>query len=80
VSFGTGDIGIEIFQPEGQLVGIELLGAASELPSLKLLDEAPETLDLGVAALDDACHVVHQAVQKVDVGGQVLEIESHERV
>jgi hypothetical protein len=78
--FGAGDVGIEIFQPKGQLIGIEALGAASELPSLKLFDEALEALDLVVAALDTGRHVAHQAVQKVDVGGQVLEIESHERV
>jgi hypothetical protein len=54
VGFGAGSVGIEVFQAESQLVRIELLGAASELPSLKLLDEAPETLDLGVTALDDA--------------------------
>jgi hypothetical protein len=80
INLGAGGVGIEIFQPEGQLVGIELFGAASELPSLKLFDEAPEAVDLGVAALDDACHIAHQAVQKVDVGRQVLKIESHERV
>jgi hypothetical protein len=80
VGFGAGGVGIEVFQPEGQLVGIELLGAASELPSLELFDEAPETIDLGVSVLDDACYVAHQAVQKVDVGGQVFEIESHARV
>ena len=78
--FGAGDVGIEIFQPKGQLIGIEALGAASELPSLKLFDEALETFNLVVAALDNGCHVAHQAVQKADIGGQVLEIESHERV
>jgi hypothetical protein len=67
--FRAGDIGVEIFQPEGQLIGIEALGAASELPSLKLFDEVLEAFDLVVAALDDGCHVAHQAVQKVDVGG-----------
>ena len=79
VSFRAGDIGIEIFQPEGKLIGVEALGAASELGSLKLFDEALETSDLVVAGLDDSCHVAHQAVQKVDVGGQVLKIETHER-
>jgi hypothetical protein len=76
----AGDVGIEIFQPEGKLIRIEALGAASELPSLKLFDEALEAFNLVVAALDTGRHVAHQAVQKVDVGGQVLEIESHERV
>jgi hypothetical protein len=80
VSFGSSDVGLKVLETKGQLIGIEALGAASELPSLKLFDEALETFDLVVAALDDGCHIAHQAVQKVDVGGQVLEIESHERV
>ncbi len=78
--FHAREICIEIFQPKGQLVGIEALGAASEPGSLKLFDEALETSDLVVAGLHNACHVAHQAVQKIDVGGQVLEIEAHERV
>ncbi len=80
MSFRAGDIGIEIFQPEGKLVGIEALGAASELRPLKLFDEALEAFDLVVAGLDGDDHVAHQAVQKIDVRGQALKIEAHERV
>ena len=75
-----GDIGVEVLDPERQLIGIKALVAASELGSLKLFDEALEMSDLVVAGLDDSCHVAHQVVQKVDVGGQVLKIETHERV
>ena len=71
--------GTEVLDPEGQLIGIEALGAASEPGSLKLFDEALETSDLVVAGLHDGCHVAHQAMQKADVGGQVLKIETHER-
>ncbi len=78
--FRAGDIGIEVLESEGQLVGIEALGAASELPPLKLFDEALEAFNLVVAGLDGGRHVAHQAVQKVDVGGQVLKVETHERV
>ena len=78
MSFRAGDVGTEVLDPEGQLIGIEALGAASELGSLKLFDEALETFDLVVAGLDDDGHVAHQAVQKVDVGGQVLKVETHE--
>jgi hypothetical protein len=72
------DIGVEIFEPEGKLIGIEAFGAAPELPSLKLLYEALEALDLVVAGLDKGRHIAHQVVQKGDVGGQVLKVESHE--
>jgi hypothetical protein len=34
----TGDVRIEVFQPKGQLMGIEALGVASEPGSLKLFD------------------------------------------
>ena len=44
VSFRAGDIGIEIFQPEGKLIGVEALGAASEPGSLG----APGSVNLEV--------------------------------
>ncbi len=80
MGFRAGDVRVEIFQPEGKLIGIQALGAASELPSLKLFDEALETFNLVVAGLDGGGHVAHLAVQKVDVGGQVRKVETHERV
>ncbi len=73
-------VGTEVLDPEGQLIGIEALGAASKLGSLKLFDEALKTSDLVIAGLDDSCHVAHQAVQKIDVRGQVRKVETHERV
>ncbi len=79
MGFRAGDISVEVLDPEGQLIGIEALGAASELGSLKFFDDALKTSDLVIAGLDDDGHVAHQAVQKVDVGGQVLKVETHER-
>ncbi len=76
--FRAGDIGVEILEPEGQLIGIEALGPASEPRSPKLPDDTLEAFDLLVAGLDDGHHVVHQVVQKADVGRQVLKIETHE--
>ncbi len=49
-------------------------------PSLKLFDEALEASNLVIAGLDNDGHVAHQAVQKIDVRGQALKIEAHERV
>ena len=80
MSFRAGDVGIEVLESEGELVGVEALGAASKLGSLKLFDEALETSDLVVAGLDNDGHVAHQVVQKVDVRGQVRKVETHERV
>jgi hypothetical protein len=39
-----------------------------------------ETVDLVIAGLDDDRHVAHRAVQKADIGRQILKIETHERV
>ena len=72
MSFHAGDVGIEVLESEGKLVGVEALGAAPELPSLKLLDDALKAVNLVVAGPDDSRHIAHQEVQKVDVGGQVL--------
>ena len=75
----AGDIGIEVLEPERQLIVIEALGPASEPGALKLFDKALEASDLIVTGLDDHGHVAHQTVQKVDIGRQVVEIEAHER-
>jgi hypothetical protein len=50
---GAPDIVIEIFQSEGELIGIEALGTAAELRPLKLFDDRLKSLDLAVAMLDD---------------------------
>jgi hypothetical protein len=79
IGFRAGDIGVEIFKPEGKLIGIEALGPASEPGSLKLFDNTLETFNLVIAGLDDDRHIAHQAVQKAGVGRQVLKVEKHER-
>ncbi len=38
-----------------------------------------ETFDLAVTALDDNCHVAHQAVQESRINWQIVEIDSHVR-
>ena len=80
IGLRAGNIGVEIFEPEGELIGIEALGLASEPGALKLLDNTLEAFDFVIAGLDDDRHIAHQAVQKADVGRQVLKIETHERV
>ncbi len=47
MSFHAGDVGIEVLESEGKLVGIEALGAASELRSLKLLRWSARSLMQG---------------------------------
>jgi hypothetical protein len=47
---------VEVVQPQDQLIGIKLFGTPAELSPLKLLDDASETVDLTVAALDHDRH------------------------
>ena len=65
---GAGDIGVEVLEPECQLIVIEALGPTSEPGALKLFDKPLEASDLVVAGLDNHGHVAHQAVEKADVG------------
>lgn len=46
------DIGVDFFQGECQLVGVEPLGTTPELRALGLLDDDLEAFDFAVTALD----------------------------
>ncbi len=79
-----GDIGVEVFEAECQLVRIELFGAMSELRPLQLPHDEPEPLgfgldlsQLGSIRLNPRRHLAHQTVQQRRVVRQVLQIETH---
>lgn len=74
------DIGVEVFQRERELVGIELLGAAAELRPLELFDDRLKSLDLSAAALDRSRHIAHESLQKLRVGRQILKIDQHDGI
>ena len=61
---GTGEIAVEVFKPECELVGIETLGTANKLRALQLLDNEFQALDFAVAMFDCGCDIEHQAMQK----------------
>ena len=46
----AGNVAVEVFKRERQLIGIQAFGATPELRSLQLLDDELEALDLTVAA------------------------------
>jgi hypothetical protein len=77
---GTGKIAIEVFKPEGELVGIETLGTATELRALQLLDNGFQALDFAVAMFDCGGDIAHQSMQKCCVCGEIIEIELHVRI
>jgi len=64
----AGNVAVEVFKPERQLIGIQAFGATPELRSLQLLDDELEALDLTVAAIDDNGHLAHQTVQQRCIG------------
>ena len=72
----AGNIAVEIFKCERQLIGIEAFGATPELRPLQLLDDDLETLNLAVAALDNISHLTHQMVQQSRIGWQIFEVKS----
>ena len=76
---GTGDIAVEVFKPEGELVGIETLGTAAELRALQLLDDGFQAVDFAVAMFDRGGDIAHQAMQKRRVCRKILEIDPHVR-
>jgi hypothetical protein len=67
-----------VFQTERQMIGVKTFRPLPELGPAKLGDHQLEPFDLAVAGLDDSRHVAHQAMQEVDVVGQILKIEPHE--
>ena len=73
----AGEITVEILRTERQLIGIEALGAASELHSLELFDDRLEALDLAVAMFDRADNIANQAMQKCCFSREIVEIELH---
>ena len=48
-STGSGDIGVEIFESEIELILVEALEPASELAALQDLNEVAEPVDLGLS-------------------------------
>src|ERR1700737_2401141 len=50
----AGNVAVEVFKRERQLIGIKAFGAAPELRPLELLDDGLEALDLTVAAVGGA--------------------------
>jgi hypothetical protein len=75
----AGEIAVEIFKPEYQLVGIEALGTAAELHSLELFDNRFEMLDLAVPMFDRTDNIADQAMQKCCFCREIVEIELHVR-
>ncbi len=71
------NIGVELLEPEPQLIGIEPLRAPPELAALKLPDDETELLDLPVALLHAPCEIVHQLMKERHIVRQVREIEPH---
>src|SRR5262249_51789579 len=71
------DIAVDILQTERQLVGVDALGTAPELHSLKLFDDRLEALDLAVFVPNRRGDIAHQALQKHCICREIIEIELH---
>jgi hypothetical protein len=75
--FLAGEIAVDLFERERQLVGIKALGTTAKLRPLQLLDDRLQALDLAVAVLDGGGHIANEMLQKSRFGRQIVEIEPH---
>jgi len=82
--FDASDIGLDVFEPEGQLIVIDTLRTPSELMALKPQNDEPEALDLGLRprklgaiAILLCGQLAYQPMQRIDVIRQSIEIEGH---
>jgi hypothetical protein len=73
VLFFPGEIAIEIFKPERELIGIKALGTAAELRALQLFDDGFQALDLSVAMFDPADNIANEAMQKFCICREIVE-------
>ena len=75
----AGEIAVEIFKSERQLVGIDAFRTAAELHSLQPFDDRSQALDLTLAIFDRADNIADQAMQKFYICREIVEIELHVR-
>ena len=75
----AGEIAVEIFKSERQLVGIDAFRTAAELHSLQPFDDRSQALDLTLAMFDRADNIADQAMQKFYICREIVEIELHVR-
>ena len=73
----AGEVAVDLFERERQLIGIKALGPTSELRPLQRLDDRLQALDLAVAVLDGDGHIAKEMLQKSRFGRQIIEIEPH---
>ena len=79
-------IGIEVFQPQSQLIAVEAFRSPSKLRPLQALDDEPEPLHLGTrhgklpVVIDHlGGKLAHQPMQSIDIDRKRGEIEIHAR-
>jgi hypothetical protein len=70
-----GNVDIEVFQAECKLITVEALRSPAELRALQVMNDRPETLDLGARSLQLGPligslrgQVAYQPMQGIDVG------------
>jgi hypothetical protein len=79
---------LQILDPEQQLIGVQLLGAAAELVAQQTLDQQVQLVDLGIALLHRLLqdgvllfgrgeHVAPHLLQRCGVVGQGGEVDWH---
>ena len=73
----AGEVAVDVFERERQLIGIKALGQTAKLRPLQRLDDRLPALDLAVAVFDGDGHIANEMLQKSRFGGQIVKIEPH---
>ena len=74
---GTGEVGLQVLQPERHLVRVELLGATAKLRTLELPDDQAQPVDLGLPLAQRTGQITHELLQRLRVGRQGIERDPH---
>lgn len=69
---GSAEIGVQVLEGEGKLIGAEFFRSCTELSALEFADDQAQTLNFIVSLRQAARHIAHQLVQKSLIGGQIL--------
>ena len=71
-------VGIDLLEPDPQLIRIEPFRAPAELTALELSDDETKLLDLALPLLPTCREIVHELMKLCRIGRQIRRVETHE--
>ena len=71
-------IGIDLLEPDPQLIRIEPFRAPAELTALEQSDDETKFLDLALPLVHTRREIVHELMKQCRIGRQIRTVETHE--